>query len=297
MRYRTVTAGLAVLGALPLLLAAPAAAVLEDNLGGLTGDQTEGYLGPLASGLSGMMSSGIFRSGRVPAAGFNFTLDARASYISFGDDDRIYTASTPGYETVEAPTVVGDVVSVHADHETLGSSVQFHYPGGFDMANFGIAVPQLTIGNVLGTRAIVRYVALNLGDEDIGDLKLLGVGGQHSISQYMPTLPLDLAFGAMFQSFDVGDVVNADAFTAAVTGSKLFGKVVSFEPYAGVGLDSFKMEAEYESGDETIEVKFDRSNDFHLTLGTNLNFPVVKLNAEFNVAAVNGFAGGVSFGY
>lgn len=296
MRFRSITAVAAGLMALPLLLAPPASAVLEENLGGLTGDQTQGYLGPFASGMSGMLNSGIFRSGNVPKTGFGFTLDARASYISFGDDDRVYTATAPGYETVEAPTVVGDTQSVHAEHETV-SGLEFHYPGGFDMANFGIAVPQITLGNVMGTRAIVRYIAVDLGDEDIGDLKLFGIGGQHSISQYLPTLPVDVAIGVMFQSFDIGDVLNADALATNVTGSKAFGKVVSLEPYVGLGMDSFKMDAEYESGDEKIEVKFDRQNDFHFTVGTNINLPVLKLNAEYNVAAVNGVAGGVSFGF
>jgi hypothetical protein len=246
--------------------------------------------------MSGMLNSGIFRSGNVPKTGVGFTLDLRASYISFGDDDRVYTATAPGYETVEAPTVVGDTQAVHADHQTV-PGLEFHYPGGFDMKNFGIAVPQVTVGNVLGTRAIVRYIAVDLGDEDLGSLKLFGIGGQHSISQYLPTLPLDVAVGAFFQNFDVGDVLNADAFAANVMGSKTFGKTVSVEPYVGMGVDSFTMNAKYTSGDEDIKVEFDRQNDFHLTLGTNVNLPVVKLNGEFNVAAVNGFAGGVSFGF
>jgi hypothetical protein len=176
--------------------------------------------------------------------------------------------------------------------------VDFTYPGGFDMKNFGIAVPQVTIGSVLGTRAIVRYIAVDLGDEDLGNLKLFGIGGQHSISQYLPALPVDVAVGAMWQEFKIGeDLLDAKAFAANVMGSKRFGSVVSFEPYLGLGLDSFTLDAKYTSGDDQVEVSFDRRNDFHFTIGTNINLPVVKLNGEFNAAAVNGFAGGVSFGF
>lgn len=280
-----------------LCLAVPAHAILEDNLTGLTGDQTEGYLGPFASGLSGMLNSGIFRGGRVPQSGFNFTIDARASYIKFGDDDRVYQASTPGYEDVEAPTVVGSTAAVTADHQSVPGQ-QFYYPGGFDLENFGIAVPQATIGNIMGTRAIIRYIALDLGDEDLGEFELFGIGAQHSISQYLPALPFDLAVGGMWQNFHLGDdVIDATALSFATTASKSFGGMVALEPYVGIGVDSFNMDAEYETNDdETIKVSFDRENDFHLTLGTSINLPGVKLTGEYNVAAVNGFAGGVSFG-
>jgi hypothetical protein len=284
--------------ALPLVLAAPAAAVLEENLTGLTGDQTEGYLGPFASGLSGMLNSGIFRSGHVPATGFSMTFDARASYISFGDDDREYTASTPGYEDIEAPTVVGNTQSVTAQHQTI-SGLEFTYPGGFDMDNFGIAVPQLTIGNVAGTRAIVRWIAVDLGDEDLGDFEFIGVGGQHSVSQYFPGMPFDLAVGGMWQNFKIGEkVIDATALQFMATASRRYGQAVTFEPYLGLGVDSFNMEAEYDvDDDETIEVSFDRQNDLHVALGASLNLPVVKLTGEYNIAAVNGFAGGISFGF
>jgi hypothetical protein len=281
------------------LAAGSAQAQLEENLTSLTGDQTQGYLGPLATGLSACLNSGIFKSGDVPVAGVNVTLDVKASYIGFSDESRVYTTpAVAGYPSTEAPTVVGDTHSVSVDHETLGSAAQFQYPGGFDMEHFGVAVPQLTVGSVLGTRAMVRWISLSLGDEDLGDLSLFGIGAQHSISQYLPGIPVDLAAGFMWQTFKIGDgTVDASATTFNVTGSKTLGPgPVTLVPYVGMGLDSFNMDAEYDTGDETLKVEFDRQNDFHFTLGAGLNLPVVKVHAEYNVAAENGFAGGLSFG-
>jgi hypothetical protein len=139
--------GGAVVGCLVGVLAAgPAHALLEDNLSSLSEEQTVGYLSPLVNGLSGSLNSGIFRSGHVPASGLSLTLDLKAAYLSFSDDDRVFvTPEFGGYESVTAPTVVGDTKSVTADHQTVGG-LQFTYPGGFDMSNFGLAVPQLTIG-------------------------------------------------------------------------------------------------------------------------------------------------------
>lgn len=288
------------LAALALVLAAaPASAQLESNLTTLSGEQAEGYLGPLSSGISGMLNSGIFRSGDVPFVGFNFSLDLKAVIVSFDDADRVFTTpDVPGFGTTEAPTVIGDTQSV-SQSGPGGATLQ--YPGGFDLEKFGIAVPQLTIGSVLGTRAIVRYISLSLADEneDLGDFTLWGIGGQHSISRYLPGFPVDVAAGVMYQQFNIGDddLVKANALALNVTGSRKFGAVISVEPYVGVGLDSFSMDAEYTAEDDTnVSVSFDRENDFHGTLGANVNLPILKVHGEVNLAATNGYALGVSFG-
>lgn len=280
------------------MAAGPAHALLEDNLSSLTSDQTEGYLGPLARGLSGSLNSGIFRSGDVPLAGVSLSLDIRGAYVSFSDDDRVFdTPAIPGYSSTEAPTVIGDVDAVTVNHESV-PGLQFTYPGGFDMGNFAAAVPQLTIGNILGTRAMIRWLSLSLGDEDLGDFSFFGLGGQHSISQYLPGLPVDLAVGVMWQKFSIGDdVVDASALAFNVTGSRRFGTGVTVEPFVGLGLDSFRMDATYDTDDdESISVEFDRENDVHLALGAGLNLPGVKVHAGYDIAATNGFSGGISFG-
>lgn len=288
------------------VFALPAAAQLEDNLAQLTGDQSKGYLAPLADGLSATMNSNIFRSGDVPLMGLNLTLDLKAVVVGFSDDDRTYTTpDLPGFGSTTAPTVIGDTQPDPSPTLTGPGGASFTYPSGFDLEHFGILVPQLTIGSVAGTRAIIRYVSLNLGDadEDLGDFKFWGIGGQHSISRYLPGLPVDVAAGVMVQGFSIGkdDLVKASALALNVTGSKKFGMVVSVEPYVGVGLDSFSMDSHYDldlgNGDtETIDVSFDRQTDFHGTLGANINLPGVKINGELNLAAVNGYAVGLSFG-
>lgn len=297
MRLRSLLPAVCALGALSLA-ANPTRAALEENLGGLSEDQVQGYLDPFVKGLSTSVNTGIFRSGAVPMNGFSLTLDLRAAYIGFSDDDREYEAASPGYETVDAPTVIGDPSAVTADHQTV-AGLHAHYPGGFDMSNFGVAVPQLTVGNVAGTRGILRWIPeVDFSDDDIGKFEMFGIGAQHSISQYLTALPVDVAVGIMYQSFKLGDsLLDADALALNVMGSRRYGQSVSLEPYVGLGLDSFAMTVEYDTNDdETETVEFDRENDFHLTLGTSINLPGVKLNGEFNLAAVTGFAGGVSFG-
>jgi hypothetical protein len=286
------------LALLALLLAFPASAQLEANLGGLAEQNAEGYLSPLPSALSGTMNSAIFRSGYVPREGFTFSVGVEAMAIGFDDADRTFVPSDPtGFsstENVPVPTVIGNTTAV-AVHGQAGTVL--YYPGGFDLEYFGVAVPQVTIGSLFGTRAVLRYISVDLGDTDLGDFKLFGIGAQHSISQYFPEIPFDLAAGFFHQSMSIGDILDTKAFNLNATASRRYGVL---EPYIGLGYDSFKMDAEYtyeaEGGDEKISVDFDRDSHIHLTFGLGLRVTGFGLNLEYNIAAENGVALGINFG-
>ena len=280
---------------------APAArAQLADNLGGLSGDNAKKYLGPLPDALSGTMNSAIFTSGKVPKVGFNFAVGVKLMGVNFDTNDRTFTPSDPAGFTsvapiVKAPTIIGDRNAVQQDGQ--GGATVF-YPAGFDISQFAFAAPQLSIGSVMGTRAVVRWFDHDFtGDNFIEKISFLGVGGQHSISQYVPGLPVDLALGVFYQSFKINTkLIDIKTIHFDLTGSRSFGPL---QPYAAVGYDSFKMKADYE--DKTnpgndIAVDFDRTNHVHLTAGLLANLAFVKIHGEANLAATNGLAVGLSFG-
>ena len=296
MTPRTVrTAILGVLAA--ACVAAPAIAQLQDNLGALTGDNAKGYLGPLPKALSGTLNAAIFQSGKVAKAGVHLTVGVHLMGVSFDDNDRTYSPTDPpGFQStsaVKAPTVIGDPNAVPQSGQ--GGTTLYH-PGGFDIGEFAVAVPQVTIGSVMGTSAVVRWISLDLGDSDFGKLDLLGIGGQHSISQYVPGLPVDVAAGVFYQTFNMSDdLIKTKVFHFDVTANKGFSMV---QPYVGVGFDTFDMKSKYTDSTtgETIKVDFDKESNAHLTIGALLNLPVVKIHGEFNAAAANGAAVGLSFG-
>jgi hypothetical protein len=288
-----------VAAALVLTVASPPAmAQLSDNLGALSGDNAKGYLAPLTSGLSGTLNTAIFSGASIPLAGLQFNIGVRLMGIEFDDDDRLYSPTDPpgfdGDAAIQAPTVIGDGQAVAQPGQ--GGTTLFH-PGGFDLHNFAVAVPQLTVGSVLGTRATVRFISLDLGDTELGDFTLWGIGAQHSISRYLPALPVNLAADVFYQKFDIGedDLITASALHFGVTASKRLGL---FEPYAAVGYDQLDMEAEYtfEGTGEKITVDFDSESNGHLTLGSTLSLAIVKLYGELNFAAETGMAVGLSFG-
>lgn len=295
------SAALALLGM--LICVGTSSAQVEDNLGGLDAGNAEGYLEPLPAAFSGALNTAIFKSGSIPKAGLTLQFGVEAMIVAYDEDLRTYSPSLPDNfqpadpdPDVDAPTVIGDGESVSVDG-MAGTSA--HFPGGFDLENFAVAVPQLTVGNFMGTRATIRYIALDLGDVEIGDLELIGFGLQHSITQYLVTpgpKPVDIAVGFFYQSFKLGtdDLVKSSALHLNATASRSFGILA---PYAGLGFDSYSFEVNYEdaNGDD-VKVEFDNENSMHLTLGSTASFGLAHLHAEINFASAIGIAAGLSVG-
>jgi hypothetical protein len=281
--------------------ALPAAAQLIENLGALTAENAKKYLEPLPEALSGTMNSAIFTTGNVPVTGINFSIGIKVMGVSLGSQNRVYTPTDPpGFTSVppvqQAPTVIGTTQAV-AQGGQGGATV--YYPGGFDVDEFAFAAPQVSIGSVLGTRAVVRWYSQNFGAHDlITKVKYFGVGGQHSISQYFTTLPFDLALGAFYQELKLSDkLIDSKTYHVDLTGSKSYAIL---QPYGAIGFDSMDMDAEYEDATNpgsNIAVHFDRTSHLHLTAGVQAKLAFVLVHAEANLAAINGLAVGLSFGY
>jgi hypothetical protein len=288
---------------LPILLlaawAGSASAQLNQDLLSLTEQNLKSYVEPLQVALSGTLNSAVFRTGYVPRSGFDISVGAAAMAISFSDADRAFRPiDPPGFTSLEpqdVPTIVGDIEGVILAGE---GGLSWAYPGGFDMEGFEIAAPQLSIGCVLGTRAIVRFVPpIDLGDSDLGEFKYFGVGGQHSISQYAPNLPVDLALGAFYQDFKIGDdLLHVQSMQFNVTGSRQVGIL---QPYVGLGYDTLTLDAHAEDEDypdDAIDVSLDRKSNMHFTVGLLARLSILGIYGEYDSGASNGFAVGLDLG-
>lgn len=295
MRYQT---GLtvAVLAAAALLIAAPAGAQIADQLSAYTGANAEGYLQPLADAFGADLNSNWYCSAYIPVDGFHWGIEFPIMGVIFSDDVATFTATTQdGFtpeQEVEAPTVVGDGGSITVDGD---ANSQFTFPGGFDLNSFGMTVPQLRLGNYMGTEAVIRMFVFDQSDVELGNVSLYGFGLRHSISQYMePDFPVAISAGLLYQKFSVGDdFIDANAFTIGVQCSKNFGWI---EPYGGVSYDMFSMDVSYTSDDEDVDLSLDAEGGAHLTLGVALGIKPVMMNAEYNLASTSSFGFGLYIG-
>jgi hypothetical protein len=207
--------------------------------------------------------------------------------------------TSPGFDAlpdsnglpVRVPTVIG---SNDGGVVEASNGLQELYPGGFDLEGFQVGVPEVSIGAILGTRLVGRWIAVDLGDADIGSLEFVGIGVQHSLSQYAPSAPLDVAIGGYWQKFDIGDdVLNMTSWHAALTISKYIGIL---QPYGSIGYDSMEMNVKVGDEENNIDVDLDAIADPHYTVGLAIQVPTLMFFAEYNKAAAEGIALGFAFG-
>jgi hypothetical protein len=278
---------------------------VQNQISVYTGDNAVGYLQPLANAFGAALNSSFGYSAHIPKNSFHLSLEAPVMGVIFEDKDRTFMATPENGFTPNTPhsvpTVVGsgDAVTV-----TGNGGAQFSYPGGLDLNSFGLIVPQLRVGSVFGTEALLRWIAYNNSDSDVGKVDMFGIGGRHSISQYLGPEPvLDLALGAMWQKVSVGsnghgsDFVKSDAFSLQLQASKRapVGFLI-FEPYAGVAWEQFSVDLAYDGANGPVDVSLDGKNDMRFTLGAGFNFVFGHLWADYNWADTRNFSFGLALG-
>jgi hypothetical protein len=307
--YRT--GGILIAAAVMLLFAqgTPRAenGAVQNQLSVYSGTNAEGYLQPLANAFGAALNSSYSYSAYIPKSSFHLSLEAPVMGVFFEDSDRTFTAtSESGFMPVttvnDAPTVVGPGQAVTVPGQ---GGTQFSYPGGLNLNSFGLVVPQLRVSSLAGTEAIVRWVAYESGDADIGKINLFGIGGRHSISQYMGPEPLaDLAVGLMYQTFKVGenpdggDFTSTTAFSMQVQASKRAPLgFLTLEPYVALAYEKLDVDVSYQDdSDQAVDVKLEGDNDIRFTVGAGLNFVAGQLFADYSFAATNNFSFGLALG-
>ena len=284
-----------------LLVAAPLSAQIEDHLSAYTGKNAEGYLNPLVSAMGTTLNGGLYRSGYIPKSGLNIAIEFPMVGLYFGDEDKHFLGTTEaGFSpetSVPVPTVVGPTGSVVVPGD---GGTQFAFPGGFDIGSFAITAPQIRVGSVFGTEAMIRFIAFRIGDSELGDVMLAGFGIRHSLSQYMgPEPPVDVAASFFWQDFKLGENSNGEDlsrtknYSLGAQVSKKFGTV--FNPYTGLYYNTYKTDIIYTSDasgtPEDIEISFD-DGFLQFTLGLELNLWIFNVWGEYNLAERSSFGAG-----
>lgn len=267
---------------------------IEENVSEYDTKNGRLYLQPLADTFGANLNSGFFRSAKIEKLGFHIQLGIVAMGAFVTDDQKTFIAVpeddfNPPPNT-ELPTVFGSEEGVYV--EELGESV----PGAWDTKIFPLAVPQLTVGSLLGTEVVLRWIDFKI-DDSIGNIKLSGFGVRHSVSQYIPLCPVDLAVGYFRQSFEVGDIVEAHATYMGLQCSHSFSILCL---YGGIGYESAKLDISYthEQEGESYDVNFelDAKNSTRFTVGLAFDLPILKIHADYSIASQKVFALGIGLG-
>ena len=267
---------------------------LEDDISVYTSENGRMYLQPLADAFSANLNSGLYRSAKIPRMSFHISLGLKVMGSFISESQKTFKPVAE-YNWTPAPgaelsTIFGKEGSVNIDGQ--------EFPGGiWNTSIFPLAVPQLTIGSIFGTEATIRWIEYNI-DEDVGDISLFGLGFRHSISQYIPLCPVDLAAGFFRQTFKIGDMIEATTNVYGVQASYSLS-VLCF--YGGIAYETGSLDIAYshEEDGETIGIAFqlDAKNRTRLTAGLALDLFILKIHADYNFAGQRVALAGIDLGF
>ncbi|WP_263786222.1 DUF6588 family protein [Salinibacter grassmerensis] len=315
--------------ALAFLIVPPSQAQDTDELGNALssiGQQyADSYTQPVTDALGANLNAGLFRTAEVGGEGIIPVIDVyvgvagtgaltsglQDSFQSQEDDEfksggNTFTIDYP--ENTDLPTVFGDknfsgeAEILNEDGQKVGSA---SLPSGLlDTPIAPLAVPQIGAGTVLGTDAQVRFLP-ETSISDYGSVSLFGLSVRHSLSQYIPLSPVNLAVQGTWQSLSLsgaddsanpGEIVDASGWALNAQVSKSV-PVAPITFYGGLQYEQFGVDVGYtfetDAGTSTVSFDQDASNSVRALAGVSVTLAVIQLNVDYALASNNTVSAGV----
>jgi hypothetical protein len=278
------------------------AETIQERLQKFGKSYAQGYLQPFGNAFTASQNSGWFQTANV-SNGLDLFIGVKAMLLPIPSDSRSFSFASPANNQVQSiPTLFGDETEVPISGMPAGLTPS-NYLKGLNLSWAPMAVPHVSIGNMFGTRLMFRYLP-PVKLQDYGDVSLFGVGVQHSISQYFPGVPVDLAAHVAYQKFNVGDIISVKAFNFGAEVSKtLFILTI----YGGVEYETATMSISYTGQYDdpvthahlVVPIGFDfaGANTFRATAGLGISLGFIKINAEYSAASQPVAVAGIGIGF
>ena len=188
------------------------------------------------------------------------------------------------------------------------NALDISLPNGANLPAVPLMVPQFHLGLPAGNELMIRGFPKYKISKDIGDIGFWGIGLKHSISQYIPLVPIDLAVQGVYQSLFLEDILELNNFALNAEISK---KLLVWTLYAGMGYEQTKLKAEYETEikvyDEdsdsfisqplNIDFEIEGDNNFRTTFGIRYSLLLLKLYADYTISDYNVFNAGIGVSF
>ncbi len=269
----------------------------QDAFSFLNSSEVTKYAKPLATTLGMGLNSGGFYTANIPST-FGLSISLRGMYIFIPNSQTTFTPTLPsGYSSDKSTaTFWGTNGTIYS-----GPNGYITYPQGFNQSKVPFAVPQVT-GSLFGTEVLIRYLPkITVGGNDVN---FFGFGIRHSISRYIPLLPVDVAVQFLYNHVSVTNVVDGKCWAVNAEVSKTFGVLTT---YGGLQYESSTFDLNYTikgdqySGDPSVrqyqKVTASVTGDDHarLILGVSLDIMPIVINVDYNIASQSALTGGLSF--
>ena len=254
---------------------------------------------PLVTSFGIAMNTGAYHSAKISKT-FGFSIGIKGMIIFVPDDQKTFTPDLPaGYKSVsgneETATFFGSDGGIYAGPQGL-----ITYPSGINESSIPMIFPQATF-SFMGNELLLRFVTIPVEDDNV---TLFGIGFKHSISQYIPFAPLDVAVQVLYDNFTYGNIVKSTNLAFNAQASKTFGL---FTAYGGLQYETSNLKFEYDikqdinSGDPEIikggkvSVEVEGENKMRFTVGGALSLGLLVLNLDYSVGSQSVASTGLTF--
>jgi len=284
-----------------IFIAKPGFSQIEDRLAQLAQNNAENYIRPFATSLGTAMNSNGYYSADISTM-ISFSVSFRGMYILIPESQKTFTPTfyVAGYQSnKESATIYGDKGAAYA-----GPNGYIVMPPGINRSGIPVGYPQIG-ASFMGTEVILRYLP-KVKIADNNDLSIFGLGVAHSISQYIPLFPLDLAVQLLYNNIEITGVMKLNNIAFNAHASKTIGLLT---PYIGLQYENTSLDLNYtikgepQSGDpnlrtdQNISASVTGDNHFRATVGASLKLAVIVLNADFSLGSQPVAAGGLTFAF
>jgi hypothetical protein len=178
------------------------------------------YLSPFGKGFGANLNNGWYNTARPHKfLGFDITLTANAAIAPTSDET--FNLSTLGLKNLRlsdpnvdpnTPTIVGDdqpgpEMSIVLNNPSTGKEEiisTFEMPQGIGFRYVPSPMIQASLGLIKNTEVMVRFFPEIEVDQEVGSLKLFGLGVKHDLKQWLPggeMLPFDFSVMAGYTIF------------------------------------------------------------------------------------------------
>lgn len=309
----------------------------DDDLGGklnkIVSLYAVEYLRPFNDAIGTNLNSGFYHTAKIPfskkkPASINLYIGIKFFGTFFSDDDKKFNLSysdnvkvlnqfgqqviVPAtYTVTNAPTIFGEKEAPKAiGYYDFGNGPvavdTVTLVGGVINTNvFPFLIPQIGIGTVYGTDAVIRFIP-RFKIPDFGSFGYFGIAIRHNVSRYFKKkLPVSLAVQVGYQGFSLKDtkdkeIISSSGIIANAEVSRTFS-VITF--YGGFQYETFSTDVNYtyknvSTGEEYPQnVTLKSTANIRGTLGFTLSLGVFKFNADASFGKYMIVSSGLGIGF
>jgi hypothetical protein len=283
-------------------------------------ENAEMFIKPLVSAFGTTMNTGLYNTAKVLKP-FTFGLNVNVMMAGVPTEDKKFIAKRPDL-SIPNPNPLEDDIYLYEEEEIETATIfgkngnTFHanilglndlqMPNGLNIPAVPFAMPQFNLGLPLGNEIMIRGFPKTEIDKEIGELGFWGIGLKHSLDQYIPFFPIDIAIQGVYQNLYIGDILKSSNFNANLQVSK---KLLMFTGYCGIGIDKTNVSVEYNyiyddilneeiiENERTIEFNIEGENNLRFTGGFRYSFLLIKFYTDYTISKYSVFNAGFGISF